>query len=127
MRVHFKNLRTLFKPFGEMPKQSIEARLAGIGPFLYSKVWDVHVTNYFKTKIQKAQEKNSMLAMVAPRAEVPLNDPLELIMINLQIADTKKLKSKSSYQQHAGAAEHKVNPGARPNVNANQKAHASSM
>ena len=59
------------------------------------KVWDVHETNYFKTKIQKAQEKNSMLAMVAHRAEVPLDEALELVMIDPQIADTKKLKRSS--------------------------------
>ena len=78
-----------------MPKQSIEARLAGVGPFLYSKVWDIHATNYFKQKIIKAQEKTSMLGMVAHRAEVPLNVPLELTMIDPQIADTKKLKRSS--------------------------------
>ena len=65
--VYFKDLKKMFKPFGQMPKQAVEAKLAGISPFLYNKKWDVHATNYFKKKVA---ENKSMLAMVAHRAEV---------------------------------------------------------
>ena len=65
--VYFKDLKKMFKPFGQMPKQAVEAKLAGISPFLYNKMWDVHATNYFKKKVA---ENKSMLAMVAHRAEV---------------------------------------------------------
>ena len=65
--VYFKDLKKMFKTFGQMPKQAVEAKLAGISPFLYNKMWDVHATNYFKKKVA---ENKSMLAMVAHRAEV---------------------------------------------------------
>ena len=75
---HYKNLRKMFKLFGKMPKQSIEAKLAGISPFLYNKMWDVHATNYFRKKIGLAMENKSMLCMVAHRAEVSLISILNL-------------------------------------------------
>ena len=36
--VYFKDLKKMFKPFGQMPKQAVEAKLAGISPFLYNKI-----------------------------------------------------------------------------------------
>ena len=60
-------IRRLFKPFGEMPRLSVKAKLAGLLPFFQN--WSNQETDHFKSVILKA-EKTKMLGMVAKRTEV---------------------------------------------------------
>ena len=64
-------LRKLFKPFGQLPKQAINAKLGGVepGPLSYDNLWTVQETDYFKRKTAKA-DKNFLLGMNMKRQEV---------------------------------------------------------
>ena len=64
-------LRKLFKPFGQLPKQAINAKLGGVepGPLSYDNLWTVQETDYFKRKTAKA-DKNFVLGMNMKRQEV---------------------------------------------------------
>ena len=61
------NVRRLFKPFGDMPKFSVQAKLAGLHP-LYEK-WSSQETGHFKKAVLNA-DKAKLLGMVAKRPEV---------------------------------------------------------
>jgi hypothetical protein len=56
--VHFSMLRKLFKPFGQLPKQAINAKLGGVepGPLSQNNQWTVQETDYFKRKTAKADK-----------------------------------------------------------------------
>ena len=66
-------LRKLFKPFGKLPKQAINAKLGGIepGPLSYDNLWTVQETHYFKRETAKT-DKHFVLGMVMKRQEVRL-------------------------------------------------------
>ena len=68
--VHFRMLRKLFKPFGQLPKQAINAKLGGVEPGPLSQInqWTVQETDYFKRKTAKA-DKNFVLGMNMKRQE----------------------------------------------------------
>ena len=49
-------LKCLFNLFGEVPKLSVKAKLAGLNPFF--KNWSVQETNHFKRAIKNTEEDN---------------------------------------------------------------------
>ena len=69
--LYFSMLRKLFKPFGKLPKQAINAKLGGLepGPLSYNNEWTVQEIDFFKRKTAKA-DKNFVFGMVMKRLEV---------------------------------------------------------
>merc|ERR550534_177771 len=94
--VHFSMLRKLFKPFGQLPKQAINAKLGGVepGPLSYGNLWTVQETDYFKRKTAKA-DKNFVLGMNMKRQENPIDDTLELALVDPSNTKSSKMTNKT--------------------------------
>ena len=55
--VHLRMLRKLFKSFGKLPKQAINAKLGGVehGPLSHNNRWTIQEIDYFKRKTAEGQ------------------------------------------------------------------------
>ena len=82
--VSYQMLRKLFKPFGVVPIQSTEAKLAGLQSF--SEIsWTPKEKSCFKRLVKKAK-KNFMLGMLTGEHEVRV----EILFLSASVAERFK-------------------------------------
>ena len=67
--VRYQSLRLLYKSFGVHPSQAVEARLAGLKPFMDERRWSSSERGFLKSYVKKSK-KSVFLGMVAKRVEV---------------------------------------------------------
>ena len=101
LKADFRSLKRLYRPFGNIPVQTIEAKMAGN---LNQGLWTSKEKKMFK-KFIKSCPKNLMLAMVGRRKSVPISGKIQLILINCHKADLENLKSSCANFQVSNSQE----------------------